>query len=238
MVEAIEMSVDILAIGAHMGDEVAWGMALAAHRRQGRSIGMLHLTPGEKGHKTMAPEVYAEQKRREAKECAAVLRAEMWMLDYRDGELPVDDDVKFNICDIIREAKPRLVITHWRGSMHKDHTAAADNLPDALFYAALPAFKRALPNHGGVQRLFAENWEDLRGYEPEVYLQILPEDLEVWERAMRCYGLFRGEVSTFPYMDYYRALARTRGCEGGWEYAVTFAVPAEARRRRLQALLA
>jgi N-acetylglucosamine malate deacetylase 1 len=231
------MSVDILAIGAHMADEVAWGMALAAQKRQGMSIGMLHLTPGEKGHKTMSPEDYAAQKHREAAECAEVLGAKVWTLDYRDGELPVNDEVKFQICDIVREAKPKLVITHWRGSMHKDHTAAADNLPDSLFYAALPAFKRDLPPHGGVRRLFGENWEDLRGYEPEVYLQVLPEDMELWEKAMRCYELFRGGISSFTYLDYYKALARTRGCEGGWQYATTFAVPPDSRRRRVQSLL-
>jgi len=230
------MSVDILTIGAHMGDEVAWGMALAAHRRQGLTVGMLHLTPGEKGHRTLSPEQYAEQKHAEARACAEVLGARCWALDYFDGELPVNDDVKFAICDVIREARPKVILTHWRGSMHKDHTAAADNLPDALFYAALPAFRRALPPHWVPRLYFGENWEDLRGYEPEVYLSVIPEDLEVWEQAMRCYALFRGEVSSFPYLDYYRALARTRGCEVGCEYAVTFAVPPESRRRRVQSL--
>src|SRR5215213_2730286 len=98
------MPVEILTIGAHMGDEVAWGMALAAHRRQGLSVGMLHLTPGEKGHKTLTPEEYAIQKRAEAEACAAALGAQWWALDYRDGELPVNDAVKFAIGDVIREA--------------------------------------------------------------------------------------------------------------------------------------
>jgi len=220
-----------------MGDEVAWGIALAAHRRQGLSVGMLHLTPGEKGHKTMSPEAYAAQKREEAAACAEALGAQWWALDYRDGELPVHDDVKFGIADVIREAQPKVILTHWRGSMHKDHTAAADNLPDALFYAALPAFQRERPPHRVSRYYFGENWEDLRGYEPEVYLQVLAEDIEAWERAMRCYALFRGEVSPFPYLDYYRALARTRGCENYGEYAVTFALPPDARRRRVQSLL-
>jgi N-acetylglucosamine malate deacetylase 1 len=220
-----------------MGDEVAWGMALAAHRRQGLSIGMLHLTPGEKGHTTLSPEEYAVQKRREAEACAAALDAQWWALDYRDGELPVNDEVKFHICDVIREARPRVILTHWRGSMHKDHTAAADNLPDALFYAALPGFQRPLSPHRVDRCYFGENWEDLRGYEPEVYLQVLPEDLDAWEKAMRSYALFRGEVSRFPYLDYYRSLARSRGCEMGCEYAVTFAVPPDSRRRRVTTLV-
>jgi LmbE family N-acetylglucosaminyl deacetylase len=235
--EQIDRSVEILAIGAHMGDEVAWGAALAAHRRQGRSVGLLHLTPGEKGHRTLSPDEYAAQKHAEAQACADVLGARIWTLSYRDGELPVGDEVKFAICDILREARPKAVITHWRGSMHKDHTAAADNLPDALFYAALPAFQRTEAPHWVARTYYGENWEDLRGYEPEVYLPVLAEDLDVWERAMRCYALFRGEVSSFAYLDYYRALARTRGCEVGCEYAVTFAVPPESRRRRVASLV-
>jgi len=231
------MTVDLLAIGAHMGDEVAWGMALAAHQRQGITIGLLHLTPGEKGHKTLSPEEYAAQKRREAAACAEALGAETWALDYGDGELPVNDEVKLAVADVIREAKPERIITHWPGSMHKDHTAAAQNLPDAIFYAALPAFRRSLPAHWAGRYYFGENWEDLRGYEPEIFLEILPEDIANWERAMRCYALFRGEVSTFPYIDYYRSLARTRGCETGAEFAATFAIPPESRRRKIKSLL-
>ncbi len=229
--------IDILAIGAHMGDEVAWGMTLAAHARQGYRIGMLHLTPGEKGHKTLTPEAYAAQKRVEAAACADALGAKMWALDFRDGELPVSDDVKWGIADVIRESKPKLIITHWRGSMHKDHTAAHENLPDARFYAGLPALQRPLPHHWVGSIYFGENWEDLREYQPEVYVEVLSEDIEVWERAMRCYALFRGEVAAFPYLDYYKALARTRGCEVGWGFAETYAVPPESRRKRLQSLV-
>jgi LmbE family N-acetylglucosaminyl deacetylase len=231
------MPVDILAIGAHMGDEVAWGHVLAAQRRQGLSIGILHLTPGEKGHPTMSPEDYAAQKTREAQACANMLGAEMWAFDFKDGELPVDDDVKHQIAHILRLARPRMVITHWKGSMHKDHTAAHENLPDARFYAGLPAFKSEHPHHWVSQVLYGENWEDLQGYGPEVYVELLEEDLQPYERAMREYALFRGEVAKFPYLDYYRALARTRGCEVGFQYAASFAVPPEARRRKLVRLL-
>jgi N-acetylglucosamine malate deacetylase 1 len=229
--------VDVLAIGAHMGDEVAWGMALAAHKRQGLEIGILHLTPGEKGHKTLSPDEYARQKKQEAHACAHALGAHMWGLDFGDGELPVNDDVKWQIADVIREARPKAIVTHWKGSMHKDHAAAHECLADAIFYAALPAFQRLLPHHRVGRVFYGENWEDLRGYVPEVFVEVLPEDMRVWEEAMRHYALFRGEVATFAYLDYYKALCRSRGCEVGFEYAATFAVPPESHRRRAQSLL-
>jgi N-acetylglucosamine malate deacetylase 1 len=141
------------------------------------------------------------------------------------------------ICDVIREAQPKVIVTHWRGSMHKDHTAAADNLPDALFYAALPAFQRALPPHRVGRCYFGENWEDLRGYEPEVFLEVLPEDVETRERAMRCCALFHGEVSPFPYLDYYRSLAQVRRNQAVARFSQGFGTGSSPRERLRRAAI-
>lgn len=231
-------SVDILAIGAHMGDvEIACGMALAAHVRQGKKVAILHLTPGEKGHPKLSPEEYARQKHAEAKEAAAVFGAQMYTLDYRDGELPVNDEVQFAICDVIRACRPQCIITHWQGSIHKDHTACALNIPNAQFYAAIKGFVRKDPPHWVGRIYYAENWEDQDGFEPEIFLEVTEADIALWQEAAEKYELFRGGVSRFPYVEYYRALARVRGAEIGCQYAVAFAVPPSAHRRRVQSLL-
>lgn len=230
-------SVDILGIDAHMADEIAYGMALAAHVRQGKRVALLHLTPGEKGHPTLSPAEYARQKREEAAEAAAVFGAQLYTLNYGDGELPVNDEVQLQICDVIRACRPQIIITHWQGSIHKDHTHCALNVPHALFYAAIRGFERAAPAHRVSRLYFSENWEDLDGFVPEVYLEVTEEDIALWERACQKYALFRGGVSRFRYMDYYRALAKMRGCENGTEYAVAFAIPPAARRRRVESLL-
>lgn len=229
--------VEILAIGAHMGDcEIACGMALAAHARQGGGIAMLHLTPGEKGHPSLAPDAYARQKRAEAEEAAAALGARMFALDYADGELPCTQEAQLRIADVIRACRPRAVLTHWRGSMHKDHTACADNVPHAMFYAAIAGFERSDAAHGVYRLLYAENWEDQEGFVPETFLEVTEEDMALWQRAAERYELFRGGVSRFAYIDYYRSLARVRGCEMGVGHAVAFAAPPSARRRRVQRL--
>jgi N-acetylglucosamine malate deacetylase 1 len=225
--------VDILGIDAHMADEIAYGLALASCVRQGGKVAMLHITPGEKGHPTLSAADYAAQKREEARAAAAVLGAPLYTLDYGDGELPVNDTLKFQICDVIRACKPKVIITHWQGSIHKDHTNCALNVPDAIFYAALRGFERTDPAHRGVRLYFSENWEDMDGFAPEVYLEVTPEDMAMWEEMCKQYALFRGGVSTFRYMDYYRAMAQVRGCEVGTQYAVAFGVSPLYRRRKV-----
>ncbi len=229
--------VDVLAIGAHIGDcEIACGMALAAHVRQGKRVAMLHLTTGEKGHPAVPAAEYAIQKRQEAEAAAGVYGARLYILDHGDGELIADDALKMEIADVIRECRPSVVLTHWHGSMHRDHTAAGLATPDALFFAAIAGFQRPLPPHSVRSLYYAENWEDQSGFLPEIFLEITEEDMALWEKAARQHALFRGEVVRFPYVDYYRALARVRGCEAGVQYAVAFAVPPSAHRRRVTSL--
>jgi LmbE family N-acetylglucosaminyl deacetylase len=161
----------------------------------------------------------------------------MWALDYKDGEVSTDTEIKMQVAKVIREARPRLIITHWKGSMHKDHTATHELLPDARFYAGIAGFDLGAPAHWVGSILYGENWEDLRGYVPETFVRLLPEDLEVYERAMRCYALFRGEVSPFPYLDYYKALCASRGAETMSGLAASFAVPPEQHRKVLNTLI-
>lgn len=116
---------------------------------------------------------------------AEILGAQTRELPFGHGEPPVSDEVKGAIADVIREAKPRLAIAHWHGSIHQDHTNARLNFPNARFFAGIPAFVRSEPAHWVGQVLFAENWEDLRDFVPEVCVRVKAKDLERWERAMR-----------------------------------------------------
>jgi LmbE family N-acetylglucosaminyl deacetylase len=226
---------DILAIGAHAGDaEISCGLALCHHVNLGKKVAMLHLTPGEKGHPKMTPERYAELKRTEAEYAAKAIGAKVYFLPYLDGELPVNDEVKFAIADVIRECRPGVILTHWTKSIHKDHVNASLNVPDAIFYAGIEGFKRKDPPHYAGTLYYAENWEDRQDFVPEVYLEVTKDDIKLWEDMVGKYALFRGEVVKFPYVDYYRSLARVRGPEGGFEYATAFMLPPSGHRRRVQ----
>lgn len=218
----------LLTIGAHAADqELAAGLHIAKHTQAGHKAFVLSLTPGEKGHATLSAEAYAEQKRKEAKACCEKLGAEAIILDYKDAELPYNDEIALEVADIIRDIKPDVIITHWENSIHKDHRNAHKIAMDAYFYAALGKLVRSKPAHWTRKVYFSENWEDMEGYEPDIYVEISPAIFEQYCDALSEFELWNGGTG-WPYADYYKSLARLRGCLGGglrWQYAATLMVP-------------
>lgn len=226
----------IMVVGAHAGDaEIMAGAVVAKYTQQGHEAVLVHLTPGEKGHKTLSPEEYAEQKIAEGHQAAAALGAKAIFLPYKDAELPINDEVKYALADIIRAERPNIMITHWKGSIHKDHEATYYIVQDAIFYAALPSIKRELPAHGCYAQYFAENWEDPEGFEVDTYVDVT-DSYEQWIKGAEEYELFAGSISNFRYMDYYKALAVMRGCLSGSKYAVGLMRPKGAKVHKGDAL--
>jgi N-acetylglucosamine malate deacetylase 1 len=222
----------ILAIGAHCGDvEVTCGAVLAKHSKLGDRIAILHLTLGEGGNPKMSPQEYGEQKRREAMAAAKVIVAEAIFAPYKDGELPDTEDARRYVADIIRQVKPTHIITHWRTSIHKDHAAAHAIVNDAVLLASLEGVVTSHPRHRGIQAIYyTENWEDPENFRPYLYVDV-SDELETWKQAVTQYQFIKGGISSFPYLDYYEALARVRGAEAGKRYAVAFDIdPFEKKR--------
>ena len=226
----------LLVIGAHAGD--AENMAAATvlkHTRAGHAATLVHMTLGEAGHPTLAPEVYAEQRKQEVQESARLMGGKAIWLPYRDGELPVNEELKLRVCDLIRQEKPAIILTHWKISIHKDHAATHEIVRDAIFYAALPAIQRESPAHRVQGVYFPENWEDMDGWHADVYLDVS----DVWEdyvRVLRSHEFIRGGISSFRYLDYYDALGTTRGCLSGFQKAVALMMQPGAWVRKLQHL--
>ena len=213
----------ILAVGAHAGDmELTCGALLAKQRRAGDRIVLLHLTLGEGGNPKLTPEAYGAQKRREAEAAARILGAEVIFGPYRDGELVNDERARRYVADVIRQVKPTHIVTHWKNSFHPDHKAAYAITVDTVLPASLPGIKSSYPAYDGVRQvLYAENWEDMEGFQPYVYLDV-SDGFATWEKSVTQYEFVRGGISSYPYLEYYRALFRVRGAEGGFTHAEAF----------------
>jgi LmbE family N-acetylglucosaminyl deacetylase len=227
----------VLAVGAHIGDmDLTAGPTLAKLVLEGASATIVALTPGERGHPRMTPADYKQQKIAEGTAFAEAIGADFIVLDHSDGFLPDTDDVAIQLATIIREKQPDTIITHWKHSIHRDHEHAAAVTERARFLAGLPleadedfpehpalmAKLTAVPRHGVRTFLHAENWEDMEGFEPTMYVPIPDEAFYRWVSAIRHQAFARGETYGFRYIDYYTALMTTRGCLASYPRACAF----------------
>jgi len=215
-------------VGAHIGDcEVMAGGIAAKAAEEGRDVHLIHMTGGEKGHPNLPPQEYLKQKEKEAQEFADHFGLRVHFMPYGDGELEETVEVKAKLAELFRAVRPFAVLTHWRGSFHKDHIATYNIVLDATFYAGnrWSAIK-GKPCSSRV--FFAENWEDKEDFQPEIYVDISPV-LDKWVEALRKIAFARGETG-FNYIDYYTSLARMRGLEMGVEYAEALMRPLYSRR--------
>lgn len=214
----------IVAFGAHIGDlELMFGGVAAKCASEGNRVVFVHMTAGERGHPSLSPEKYKEQKIMEGKESARMLGAEFRLMPYADGELECSKEVKLAVCDEIRRLKPDAIFTHWKGSYHRDHLSVYEIVKEAIFYASLPGFRSELQKHSVPALYFCENWEDPKGFEPRVYVDF-SDHFDTWVESIMIHEFVRGRglPSDYPYADYYKALARIRGIEAGFKYAEAF----------------
>lgn len=140
------MKLDVLAIGAHPDDvELGCGGTLALLARQGRKVGILHLTRGEQGTRGTA-----EERRAEAEAAAQALGAvEMDFLDCGDGGLrngPAEEDA---LIAKLRSWRPELVLGPTPRDRHPDHGRAHELVDAACFYAGL---RNRTPEAGAAHR--------------------------------------------------------------------------------------
>jgi len=225
------MDKNLVVIGAHIGDcEVMAGGIAAKAVKDGWKVHFIHMTSGEKGHPKLTPEKYLEQKKREALKFGEKIGVQVHFMPYKDGELENTLEVRTRLATLLRKIRPNIIITHWKGSLHKDHIVTYEVVMEAVFYAANPWVDiEGKPVYSRVY--YAESWEDRDGFQPEIYIDI-SEVFKKWIEALKLCAFARGETG-FNYIDYYSSLARIRGLEAGFEYAQTLMRPWYARKIRV-----
>ncbi len=223
----------IVAIGGHIGDaEITAGLLITKYAAAGHRATIIHMTAGEKGNPKMDHLEYRGQRIREAEAAAAKMgAAECIVLDHPDGELHADESTIHEMCDLVRRLKPDIVLTHWRGSFHRDHRATYDIVMEGGFLAALAGIRRKDPAHLIRGLYYLENWEDMEDYHPDLWVDVT-DVFDRWVEACREHQLLRGEIS-FNYLHYYTGLAAKRGAEVGVKYAVTASLPPISRKRKV-----
>jgi bacillithiol biosynthesis deacetylase BshB1 len=172
--------VDILAVGAHPDDvELGCGATLVNLAAGGRTFGILDLTRGEMGTRG-TPELRA----REAAAAATVLGALFRHgLDLGDGGLRTDRDAEMQVIDVIRQAKPKIVIAPSPQDRHPDHVRASRLAADASFYAGLRALAGRAAHRPQTVLFYASSYT----HQPS-FLVDVSAAFETKMKAVRCFA--------------------------------------------------
>lgn len=205
----------VMTIGAHALDaELMGGPVAIKYVREGHKATFVHITRGERGHRRKSPEDYAIQLNEEIPKVAGAMGAAAHWMGYPAGNLPSREQMQMDLCQLLRQEKPDIVITHWRGSLHPRHVLTHDVVMEAVKMAANAEVETGQETHAVEYVYYGENCEDLDGFIPQIYIEI--EDVFAqWFAAMSNYELFRSNEANVPYQDYYRTMAAIRAVEIG-----------------------
>jgi bacillithiol biosynthesis deacetylase BshB1 len=179
------MKLDVLAIGAHPDDvELGCGGTLALLARQGRKVGILHLTRGEQGTRGTA-----EERRAEAEAAARALGAvEVDFLDCGDGGLRTGPAEEEALIARFRSWRPELVLGPTPRDRHPDHGRAHELVDAACFYAGL---RNRTPEAGPAHRpaaVFSYMQHDL--FTPSFIVDVSA----VWETKIESLRAYRSQL--------------------------------------------
>ena len=218
------MAKTILAIGGHIGDaELTAGGVMAANAVDGGKNYTLALTAGERGNPPhLSVQEYRKQKIAEASAFAKMVNGESFVLEYADGELPNNEEVRYQVANIIRKVKPDVILTHWHSTMHKDHNNTHLIVPDAQFLASVVECDKIEGARHYAPVYFCENWEDDMDFRPSFYVDFT-KGYDLWCEALKTQW-FVMNSKDFKYYDYYTSLARCRGALNKTMYAEAFAM--------------
>ena len=127
-------SLDLLAVVAHPDDaELLCAGALLNAADHGRRTGVLDLTAGEAG--SFGNRDLRAQELREASRVLGL--AVRRTAGLPDGALENSPAARASVAALLRELRPRVVITHWPDARHPDHRAAAELARDASYVAGM-----------------------------------------------------------------------------------------------------
>lgn len=132
----------ILAIHAHPDDiETLAAGTLALLAARGHAIAIVTLTAGDCGSAEAGPEETGRVRQAEAAQAAAIIGAAYRCGGFGDLSVFNDDPSRRRVTELIRWARPDLVMTSAPADYHPDHEATSILVRDACFAASAPNYR-------------------------------------------------------------------------------------------------
>jgi LmbE family N-acetylglucosaminyl deacetylase len=134
----------VLSILAHPDDAefLCAGTLLRLVREHGWQAHVASMTPGDCGSADLAPDAIAEVRRGEGARAAALLGGAYHCLEERDLLIFYSERPLERITRLLRQVRPRLVLTHSPADYMLDHEMTSSLVRAAVFGASAPNFFR------------------------------------------------------------------------------------------------
>ena len=131
----------VLAIHAHPDDvEILAGGTVALLAEREHHVTIASMTPGDCGSADLDPDAIAAVRRGEAAAAAASIGAAYLCVEFRDLAIFNDDFSRRRIVEVLRRARPDIVLTSSPVDYHCDHEATGALVRDACFAAPAPNY--------------------------------------------------------------------------------------------------
>lgn len=129
----------VVSIHAHPDDTEAWcAGTLKLLKEKGYKIVIATVTAGGMGGIGSNEATTIDIRREEARKAAAVLDAEYYCFEGRDGYLFDTEELRLKITSLIRKYKAGIVMTHLPMDYHVDHRVTCNMVEAATIVATLP----------------------------------------------------------------------------------------------------
>jgi len=161
---------------------------------------------------------------KEAEKAAAVIGAKHLKLDFPDCELHYNLESVTKTVDVIRQARPDVIITHFPSDYMPDHVITSQVVFDASFHATLPNFSAGGEPTGVIPPIYY--MDTLAGVEflPEEYVDVT-ETMETKRQMLLCHQSqyqWLKKHDNIDTVEFIETMARMRGLQCGAKYAEGF----------------
>jgi LmbE family N-acetylglucosaminyl deacetylase len=136
---SIEFNKVVVSIQAHPDDSEAWNAGtLKLLKDKGYKVVIATMTAGGMGGVGSDEATTIAIRREEAAKAAAVLDADYYCFEGRDGYLFDGPDIRMKVTSLLRQVKAGIVMTHLPMDYHPDHRICAEIVEAATIVASLP----------------------------------------------------------------------------------------------------
>lgn len=224
---------DYLIIACHPDDaELNCGGAILSLKAHGAKVGVLDLTDGEP-----TPHGTPELRKRETEAASAILQID-WRgnLGLPNRSLVADLEARRLVAGMIRQLRPRVLITHYWEDAHPDHVACSALVDAARFWAKLSKTDMPGAPHYPAKVLYFPSMHLRLHLKPSFVLDVTPYH-EQKMQAVACYHsqFVAGRATTsLTVFDDITARARYYGWSIGVLYGEPYVCREELGMRDLQ----